>query len=129
MIVMSGASYAQSYYVIVNEDNPISSLDKSELSDYFMKKTQKYPDGTRVLPVDQKGSSAVRKGFTSDVHNKTVTAVKSFWQQSVFQGRNTPPVEKSSDAAVIAYIANNPGAIGYVSSRVNVTGVKIVAVN
>ena len=127
-IVAMETSYGQTYKVIVNNTNPISSIDKSELSDYFMKKETKYLNGKRIVPVDQKGNSSVRKSFTSEVHNKSVTAVKSFWQQAVFQGKDTPPVEKSSDGAVIADVANNPGAIGYVSMGTETSGVKTISI-
>ena len=127
-VITMGTSHGQTYKVIVNNTNPISSIDKSELSDYFMKKETKYLDGKRIIPVDQKGNSSVRKSFTSEVHQKSVTAVKSFWQQAVFQGKDTPPVEKSSDDAVIAYVANNPGAIGYVSIGATTSGVKTLSI-
>lgn len=122
-------SQAQSYQIIVNKSNEISSISRSELSDLFYKKSSKFSDGKKATPVDQKGSSAVRKAFTAEVHRKSVTAIKSFWQQSVFQGKNTPPIEKSSDQAVVEYVANNPGAIGYVSSSANISQVKVISVN
>ena len=129
LLTTLGVSYGQSYKVIVNKSNGITSISKSDLSDLFMKKETKFSSGERVVPVDQKGNSSVRKSFSSDVLNKSVAAIKSYWQQSVFQGKATPPVEKSSDQEVIAYVANNPGAIGYVSSGANTSSVKGVSVN
>lgn len=118
-----------SYKVIVNKSNGVSTISRSELSDLFMKKSSKFSTGQRAVPIDQKGNSSLRKRFSPDIHNKSVVAVKSFWQQSVFQGKATPPVEKASDEEVIAYVAKNPGAIGYVSSNANTSTVKVLNVN
>jgi hypothetical protein len=46
---------------------------------------------------------------------RTVAAVRSYWQQRIFSGRDVPPPELDSDASVIAYVERTPGAVGYVS--------------
>lgn len=38
-----------------------------------------------------------------------------------------PPPEKTSEADVVAYVRNTPGAIGYVSKAAAVEGVKVVS--
>jgi ABC-type phosphate transport system substrate-binding protein len=37
-------------------------------------------------------------------------------------------VEKKTDEAVVEYVKNNAGAIGYVSSSANTSGVKVIKV-
>jgi len=54
--------------------------------------------------------------------------VKSYWQQQIFSGRDVPPVEKSSDAQVVAFVKQNPGAIGYVAEGTDTAGTKVVTV-
>ncbi len=119
---------AQSYKIIVNSANPTTSISKKEVSNFFMKKTSKWSDGTKLAPVDQKAGSMERKDFTQSVHGKNVSAVKSFWQQAMFSGKGTPPAEKASDAEVIAFVIRNPGAIGYVSSSASLSGVKTITI-
>ena len=63
------------------------------------------------------------------VLGKTVSAVKSYWQQQIFAGREVPPVEKTSDAEVIAFVKANRGAVGYVSDTAAVTGVRVLRVD
>jgi ABC-type phosphate transport system substrate-binding protein len=69
-----------------------------------------------VQIVDQQEESEVRKQFTREIHGRQVTSVKSYWQQMIFSGRDVPPPEKASDAEVLAFVAANPNAIGYVSA-------------
>jgi ABC-type phosphate transport system substrate-binding protein len=114
--------------VVVNEANQVSSLSREELSDLFLKKSSAWPNGELVLPVDQFDKTEIREGFNRHIHRKTNAAVRAYWQQRIFSGRDIPPPEKESDAAVIAFVRRNPGAIGYVSADAPVAGVKIMAV-
>ena len=127
-LLWHGAALAAGYKVIVNNANGTSSVAKKDLSQLFMKKTAKWSNGTPVVAVDQTEKSPVREKFTQEVHGKSVAAVKSYWQQQIFSGRDVPPVEKSSDAQVVAFVKQNAGAIGYVGESADTAGVKVVAV-
>ena len=124
VIFLGLALQAQSYKVIVNNSNSTNSLSRKEVSDFFLKKKTKWPDGQKVAPVDQKASSEARKGFTDEIHKKSVSAIKSYWQQAVFAGTSTPPSEKSGDDEVIKYVSVKLGAIGYVSLNADMSKVK-----
>ena len=47
---------------------------------------------------------------------RSVSAVRAYWQQQIFSGRNVPPVERPSDAEVLTFVKEHPNAIGYVSA-------------
>ncbi len=129
IIIASIALQAQSYKVIVNNSNPNSALSSTEISNYFLKKTSKWSNGEKVVPVDLNADSPVREAFSKNIHKKTVGSIKSYWQQYVFAGSGTPPVEKASDAEVIDFVKKNAGAIGYISSGADASGVKVITVN
>jgi len=128
MILMAGAAPAASFLVVVNEANPISSLSQEELSDLFLKKSSRWGDGSLVVPVDQGEDSQVRERFNREVHRKSAAGVRAYWQQRIFSGRDIPPPEKRGDAEVIAFVRNNPAAIGYISAAASTSGVKVLAV-
>ena len=127
--VFSIGVMAQSYKVVVNSSNTVSSLTKKQVSDYIMKKTKKWDNGTIVSPVDQLPNSADRGSFSKDIHGKATSAIKSFWQQAVFSGSGTPPPEQNTDSQVIEYVKSKAGSIGYVSSEANTDGVKVLSIN
>ena len=114
--------------MIVNQENPVESMKRSEVSKLFLKKIRTWEHGVVVLPVDLVGTSPVRDKFSREVHGKSVTTVKNYWQQQIFSGRNAPPPEKSSDAEVLAFVKASPGAIGYVSGEADVEEVKVLKV-
>jgi hypothetical protein len=114
----AGSALAQGapFKVVVHRSNEVSSARIETISDYFLKKTKAWPSGLPVKPVDLAKDSPVRVSFSQTVLNKRVSTVRSFWQRQVFLGSVVPPPEAPSDVWVLAYVAQNPGAIGYVSA-------------
>ena len=122
------AGWAADYQVIVNSANPTDILTREQLGKMFLKKIVKWDTGTPIVPVDQAPVSPVRAAFTKIVHGKAVGAVASYWQQQIFAGREVPPAEKTGDAAVLAFVKANPGAIGYITPGVSTDGVKLLTI-
>ena len=116
------------YKVIVNANNPVTSISKSELAAMFLKKADSWATGALVVPVDQTERAPVRQSFSRDVIGKPPAAVKSYWNQLVFSGRSVPPPEKLSDAEVILFVKTTPSAVGYVSAAAQTKGVKVLMV-
>ncbi len=127
LVAPASGGAGEGFQVIVNGQNPVSSVSRDLLSRIFLKKVQKWDNGWPATPVDQDQASSVRAAFSKAVHGKPVTAVSSYWQRQIFAGNDVPPAEKADDAAVIAFVRASPGAIGYVSGNVP-PDVKVVAV-
>ena len=116
-----------SYRVVVNPGNPATALERSEAARLFMKKVTTWPDGTPVAVVDQSRTAPVRAAFSRDVHKRDVEAVVAYWTTLVYSAREMPPPVKRSDAEVLEFVRQTPGAVGYVSVDASVEGVKVVA--
>ncbi|HEY4185985.1 MAG TPA: hypothetical protein VGP07_13005 [Polyangia bacterium] len=119
---------ASGYRIIVHPANSISSVDRAFVAQAFLKKIQQWPDGEAIQPVDLEQNSAVRRQWSGDMLSRSVAAVKSYWQQMIFSGRNLPPPELGSDKDVVSYVLRKPGGIGYVSAAVELRGAKILMV-
>jgi ABC-type phosphate transport system substrate-binding protein len=120
---------AEPFVVIVNAENPVTSVTAGELSNLFLKKVSQWSGGLAALPVDLSESAPVRESFSRQVHHKGTPAVKAYWQQQIFSGRNVPPPEKSSVRDVVEFVRANRGAVGYVPSGTDVpAGVKVLDV-
>jgi ABC-type phosphate transport system substrate-binding protein len=122
------SSFAAEYQVVVHPSNPTDILTKEQLGKMFLKKIVKWDTGTPIIPVDQAPISPVRAAFNKIVHGKPASAIASYWQQQIFAGRDVPPAEKSGDAAVLAFVKANPGAIGYITPGVSTDGVKLLSI-
>ncbi len=126
-----GPSAAQAqqtgFQIIVHADNPVTSITAADVSGMFQKKVTSWSNGRSVVPFDLDGDSQVRERFSRTVHRRSAGAIKAYWQRQIFAGRGVPPVERNSDAEVLASVAADPGAIGYVSSGASLgRNVKVV---
>ena len=116
------------FIVIVNAENRNVALDRELVADAFLKKTTRWPNGDVIKPVDLPGSSPVRERFSDAVLKRSVAAVKSYWQQMIFSGRDVPPIEVATDDEVIKFVGAHTGAIGYVSGTAHLGDTKAVTV-
>jgi len=115
-----------SFHVIVNPANPATVVERGFVAQAFLKKVRRWPDGQTILPVDLTRDSAVRRQWSLELLGRSVDAVKNYWQQLIFAGRDLPPPELPSEGDVVTYVLHNPGAIGYVSSAVPLRGAKVL---
>jgi len=116
------------FRIVVNAANPISAISRDDLGKIFLKRATTWPGGAPAAPVDQPDSRPVREAFSRQVLGKSVAAVRSYWQQRIFSGRDVPPPERPGDAEVIAFIRGNPDAVGYVSGGAEAAGVKVLPI-
>ena len=123
------AQNSMPFIVVVHESNPTTSISRDELSRIFLKKITVWRTKRPVTVVDQRETAKVREQFTRTVHRREVSSVASFWQQQIFAGRAVPPAQRTNDADVMQFVANNPDAIGYVTVGATLSpGVKAVVV-
>ena len=118
-----------SFQIVVNTSNPISEIDKGQLSKLFLKRARSWENNRVAQPVDQMESSSVRADFSKSVHGRSVKAIKSYWLRMIFSGDGSAPLELSSDSAVLSYVADNTDAVGYIAAGTQLpTGVKTLTV-
>ena len=127
LLPVPAAVAEDSYVVVVNSANPVASLEARDVSDLFLRRTSRWPDGTLVLPVDGPDSGA-REDFSKDVHGRKTAAIRSYWLQTIYSGRGIPPPEKPSDKEVIDYVKAHSGAIGYVAATTATGDVKVLKI-
>ena len=130
LLVTAGSIGAEdgAYKVIVNPANPTTQMSRLKLGEVFLKKAPRWADGIPIAPMEPSGKSAVRQRFTLETYGKPVIAISAYWQQMIFGGKAVPPPEKSSDAEIVAFVRDTPGAVGYVWAGSDATGVKVVAI-
>jgi len=127
-VAVAAQSARGGYQVIRNPDNPIDAVDRQFLEDAFLKKKTVWPDGASVRPVDLAPASTARRQFSDDVLRRPVDAIRSYWQQRIFAGRELPPPELGSDAEVVRFVLRERGAVGYVSNGTALNGTKPLTV-
>jgi ABC-type phosphate transport system substrate-binding protein len=116
------------FKIIVHPNNPVRSMSQDFLAQAFFKQTMRWDTGQTIEPVDLPLSAPARQAFSTHVLKRSVPAVRAYWLQRIFSGRQVPPLELDSDAAVVRFVAGAPGAVGYVSSAADTGNAKVVPV-
>ena len=133
LVLFVGASRVEaqgsSFVVVAHESNPITTVKSDELSKIFLKKITVWRTKLPVVAVDQAETTKIRQQFSRDVHHRDLPSVQSYWQTQIFSGRAVPPQQRASDAEVMAFVAGNPNAIGYVSANATIApGLKVLTI-
>jgi ABC-type phosphate transport system substrate-binding protein len=111
---------------VVAAGNPVSTLSKSQVADIFMGRTLLFPNGRKVIPIDQAEGSSAREMFYLNFASKTPAQIKAFWSKIIFTGQGQPPPEVSNGIEVKNFIAKHPLAIGYIEQKLVDDSVKVV---
>jgi hypothetical protein len=113
--------------IIANPSVKSAEVSKGDLRDVFTGAASSLKDGSKVTPVLLKSGGA-HDEFLSEYIGKNDTAFRAGWRSLVFSGQASMPKSLDSEAAVVDYVAHNPGAIGYIGKATPHEGVKVLAV-
>jgi ABC-type phosphate transport system substrate-binding protein len=124
-----GESRAQERGVVViaNSDVPDQVLDRRTLAYIFLKKKTTWSNKEAIEVVALTGGP-VHEQFLREYLGKTPEQYSSHWSRLVFTGTGSPPRLLNDEQQVVAYVASVKGAIGYVGSGVDISGVKRIKV-
>lgn len=101
--------------VIVSRDAPKLQLDRTTLRNIYLKKIFVDNNGNAIIPVNLPAGHLLRKAFSLQLLRETSEHLQGYWNERYFHGVRPPYVLGSQDA-VLQFVAQTPGAIGYVAS-------------
>ena len=110
----TASTLAQAEVVVILNASASASPSQSDVANIFLGKD------TSLKGIDQAGWNPTKEKFYGSVTGKNESQLKSYWSGLVFTGKGQPPRSVADDAAVVALVAEESNAIGYVdSSAVN----------
>jgi ABC-type phosphate transport system substrate-binding protein len=115
--------------VVVSAKDPLTTLSKEQVVDIFLGRMTDFPDGRRVVPIDQAEGSPARDAFYLKFADKSPAQIKAHWSKIIFTGRGQPPLAVSNGAEVKKLISANQGNIGYIDERMVDSSVKVLRVD
>jgi TonB family protein len=118
---------AGDFKLIANSSVKADSITGEELKKVFLEEKNSLSDGSHVEPVFEK-QGPVHEAFRQAYLGRSDDDLQAYYRALVFTGRGSMPKELGSDAEVVAYVSKNRGAIGYVSAKASLEGVKTLAV-
>ena len=111
--------------MIANAGVPASSLSVETLAAIYSRRMMVWGNGVSIVPVNREAGARERLDFSLRVFGRSPEALAGYWSRMHFQGVN-PPLVLESDAAVVAFVRDVPGAIGYVEKGTPLAGTKIL---
>ena len=127
LCVIPGLCFAGEVVVIVNPSVSETTLSKKEVGNIYLGKKTSWSDGSKIIFVILPGNA--HASFLKSYVGKTEAQFKTFWKKQVFTGKGSPPKEFDSDQAMVEFVAQTAGAIGYVSEGADVSKVKTITIN
>jgi ABC-type phosphate transport system substrate-binding protein len=125
-LTLSSAVVEADVVAVVSAKSPITALDKTQVADLFLGKTNRFPNGGQAVPIDQAEGLAVRDEFYDKVLGRTAAQMKAYWSKIIFTGRGQPPPSVSSDIEMRKRVSENPAAIGYIDRSLVDNSVRVV---
>jgi ABC-type phosphate transport system substrate-binding protein len=121
VIILLGCSTLASAEVAVIV-NPATSASptQADVANIFLGKDKS------LKGVDQKDWNPTKDKFYTVVASKSETQVKSYWSGLVFTGKGQPLPSVGGDAEVVAKVAGEADAIGYVDKAAVTDKVKVL---
>ena len=101
--------------VIVPHNHSIHPLDVNELSLMFWRKKLYWADGKRIQTLNYSATNPLRLQFSLSVLKSTPDTQTDYWNELYFHGIS-PPHVVSSQEAMLRFVADTPGAIGYIDA-------------
>lgn len=117
---------AEELLVIANPAVALETpLTQSQIAAIYLLRMTAWPDGSHIVPVNRELGSAIRDDFTAQVLREDNDSLSDYWNKMHFQGR-LPPLVQESEQAMVTFVRNVPGAIGYIRTSTPPLGVKVV---
>jgi len=118
VVLSLGAGMAGADVVaVVSAKSPLTALTREQISDIFLGRTSRFPDGSPAVAIDQAEGAAVRDEFYLKFAGKPPAQLKAYWSKIIFTGRGQPPHEVSSSAEVKKRVAATITSIGYIEEN------------
>lgn len=125
---LAPAEPTSSFKVIVNSAVPGRKVPRDVLAQIYLGRARKWGDGRPIAAVDLSSTSSVRRAFSSRILEMPVILVQQHWLRAMSAGK-VPPRTKETDEDVIAFVAADPGGVGYVSDAATIPpSVRVIAV-
>jgi ABC-type phosphate transport system substrate-binding protein len=113
--------------VVVASTSTITTLSNAQVTDIFLGKVSRFPNGAFAVPIDQPEGSPAREEFYVSYAGKSSAQIMSYWAKIIFTGRGQPPKAVANSIEVRRLLAANPQAIGYIERSAVDSSVKVLA--
>lgn len=103
---------ADEIWVVVGKLSPIEKLSMKQLENIYRRKVLISEEGARWNPINLSANHPVRIAFAQKIFQQPPDVMEAYWNTQYFQGI-MPPYVVNSVEAMLRFVENTPGTIGY----------------
>ncbi len=118
--VLGLAAMAQAEVAVIVNPAAAKAPSQSDVANIFLGKDKS------MKGIDQAGWTPAKEAFYAGVTSKNESQLKSYWSGLIFTGKGQPLPSVADDAAVVAKVAAEADAIGYVDASAVDGSVKVL---
>ncbi len=118
--VLGLAAMAQAEVAVIVNPAAAKAPSQSDVANIFLGKDKS------MKGIDQAGWTPAKEAFYAGVTSKNESQLKSYWSGLIFTGKGQPLPSVADDAAVMAKVAAEADAIGYVDASAVNGSVKVL---
>jgi hypothetical protein len=100
--------------VVVGKESVVARVTVDTLREVYLRRQRLWTDGVAAVPVNLPPDHRLRDAFSQRVLGRRAEDLVGYWRRLSFDGIR-PPLVLQTPAAVCAYVATAPGAVGYVA--------------
>lgn len=128
LLLTSFTSYANAdvLAVIVAPNHNLQKIDSNELALIFWRKKLYWAGGKHIQAINYTANNPLRLQFSQSILGSTPNAQTDYWNNLYFHGVSPPHVVTSQEA-MLRFVAETSGAIGYIDACKLDGRVKVVA--
>ncbi|WP_405119875.1 phosphate ABC transporter substrate-binding protein [Pseudomonas leptonychotis] len=120
VVCLGFATLVQAEVAVIVNTAASAAPSQSDVGNIFLGKDKS------MKGVDHKDWTPTKEKFYSGVANKSESQLKSYWSGLVFTGKGQPLPSVAGDAEVVAKVAAEADAIGYVDAAAVNDSVKVL---
>lgn len=120
LLLLSLTSVAVAEVAVIVNPSVTEAPSRSDVTNIFLGKDKS------LKGLDQKGWNPTKEKFYARMTSKSETQLKAYWAGLVFTGKGQPMASVADDAAMVAKVAAEADAIGYVDSAAVNDSVKVL---
>ena len=117
---ISVATLAQAEVAVIVNAGASAAPSQADVANIFLGKNKS------LKGVDQKDWNPTKEKFYASVASKNEAQLKSYWSGLIFTGKGQPLPSVAGDAEVVAKVAAEADAIGYVDKSAVTEQVKVL---
>ncbi len=126
-VLFPSLSAAGDVMIIAHHSIGVSKLSEKDVSNIYLGKKTVWGDGSKIVFALQENPNLLQT-FLEEYVKKSPAQFDRYWKKLIFTGKAGRPKVFDNDQALIKFVGETKGAIGYVSAKSKRVNVKTISV-